>query len=246
MPNQDKSPKIGLGNAWVLCGMKDGERLGLIAEGLPLLLESAQGFWQAAVALGGMPREREVLIGLAEEEAAKILILVDVVRCPARVVGNRIGPMVRWFYDHLARLLYSEAQSWQPTDLRMLQDYLDQKRRGHHVEGFAGEYILPNDSKHFRESLMYADIALQESGEPFWNRPTYPMPEVAPIPPKALRTTEALSRLGLLSSAGLKLVADVWRGTPFVDDVTAMESDRLVRVTVERCIELDLPRRGSI
>ncbi|MER9185932.1 hypothetical protein [Mesorhizobium australicum] len=51
-----------------------------------------------------------------------------------------------WFYDHLARLLYIEAQDWRPTDLNELRTYVDQQRRSHYLEGHVGEYILPNSN----------------------------------------------------------------------------------------------------
>ena len=62
-------------------GSRSGaERLRLIGEGLPVLLTSAQ---ELADAEKQLPREhqraRAILIGQAEEEAAKILILLDAV-----------------------------------------------------------------------------------------------------------------------------------------------------------------------
>jgi hypothetical protein len=89
--------------------MRQEKRLAFIAEGLPIVLLSARGFWSAAKALKNHPREAAVLEGFSLEEAAKILILVDMVRCPRKQLSARIGTMVGWFYDHLARLIYAEA-----------------------------------------------------------------------------------------------------------------------------------------
>jgi hypothetical protein len=55
-----------------------------------------------------------VLKGFAEEEAAKILILVDAVRCPPKLISSKLKRIVGWFYDHLARLIYAEAVAWKP------------------------------------------------------------------------------------------------------------------------------------
>ena len=92
--------------------MSHGARLDFIAEGLPVIVQSARRFWQAARALAANPREASVLESFAEEESAKALILIDLVRCPVSKANNRIGGIVKkTFYDHLARMIYAKAQS---------------------------------------------------------------------------------------------------------------------------------------
>ena len=56
-----------------------------------------------------------MLEGYAKEEAAKILILVDAVRCPPKLIASKLNRIVGWFYDHLARLIYAEAATGRPT-----------------------------------------------------------------------------------------------------------------------------------
>src|SRR3546814_5284133 len=46
-------------------------------------------------------REATVLEGFAEEEAAKALILVDLIRCTPTQVARRAAAMIKTFYDHL-------------------------------------------------------------------------------------------------------------------------------------------------
>nr|KMW29645.1 hypothetical protein BV87_11380 [Sphingobium yanoikuyae] len=124
--------------------MAQSERLDFIAEGLTIILTSARGFWNAAEKLTDNPREASVLEGFAEEESAKALILLDLVRCPPSKVDGRIGRIVKNFYSHLARLIYAKAQSWRPVNVEQLQDYVDSERQGHYLEGGMSEYILPN------------------------------------------------------------------------------------------------------
>jgi hypothetical protein len=102
---------IGLRQGRASCQMKHAERLDFIAEGLPLILESARGFWTASERLHDRPREADVLEGHAEEEAAKILILLDILRCPPKLSAGKIGTIIKWFYDHLAQLIYAKATS---------------------------------------------------------------------------------------------------------------------------------------
>ncbi len=141
-----------------LCQLPQQQRLDFIAEGLPIILDSAQGFWAASQKLEDLPREAKVLEGFAEEEAAKILILVDAVRCPPKLISSKLNRIIGWFYDHLARLIYADAVSWKPMNFTQLREYVDRQRRGHYVEGYAGEYIMPNWAVYERESGLYADV----------------------------------------------------------------------------------------
>jgi hypothetical protein len=53
-----------------------------------------------------------VLQGYAEEEAAKILILMDAVRCPPKLLQEKLIRIIGWFHNHLARLIYADAVAW--------------------------------------------------------------------------------------------------------------------------------------
>ena len=100
---------IGLRQAKRLCQMPHEKRLEFLSEGLPIILVNAQKYWQASRQLKDMPREARVLQGLAEEEAAKVLILMDAVRCPRSLISSKMSDIASWFYNHLARLIYAEA-----------------------------------------------------------------------------------------------------------------------------------------
>jgi hypothetical protein len=80
-----KGPEIGLRQAKRLCQLNHRRRLEFLAAGLPIILQSVQGFWQSSQQLReSHGREAKVLEGFAKEEAAKILILMDAVRSNAR------------------------------------------------------------------------------------------------------------------------------------------------------------------
>ena len=97
-----KSADIGLRQARIVANLSLDERFGLIAEGLPIILHSAQDLIAASTALAEHPRAAQILERHGEEEAAKILILLDYVRSqtsPALLrrnaawiaVGRRLG-----------------------------------------------------------------------------------------------------------------------------------------------------------
>lgn len=228
------SSNVGMKQARVLASLSRERQFELIAEGLPLLLGSASDLLRASADLDRHPRAVEILRGHASEECSKILILMDIVRCPPGRAAARIGPMIGWFYNHLARLIYVEAQAWKPTDVAMLQQYVDSSRRSHTLEGYEGEYIMPNWTLFARESLLYADIMIDEEGEPGWN-----IPEAAPTifderEPPVFQLCEALAAFGFFSRQGLDVVAGVWGQTEFVGDRDCWSKRAITHETILR------------
>lgn len=218
MGEAQKSADIGLGKATLICNMDSRKRLEFIGEGLPILFASAKSLIEASEALKEFPREAEILQRQCEEECAKILILIDIVRCPSKKIASRIGPMMRWFYDHLARLIYAEAQSWKPVNAGQLQEYIDNDRKSHYLEGDHGEFIMENWTLFERESSLYADVSADEDGEVSWNSPTRERFRFHSYRPNSYKVAEALEAFGVFTVDGLKILADVWGAHEVRDD----------------------------
>lgn len=229
---------IGLQQASRLTQMGHAERLDLIAEGLPIVLESAKGFLAASNKLEDDLRESNVLLGFAEEEAAKALILIDIVRCPPKIISSKMGSMIKWFYSHLARLLYAEACSWKPMHVSQLQEYINRHRNTHYVDGDYGEYIFSNHQIYTRESKLYADLGAYEDGKLFWNVPETITGRILRCDPPANKVIDALYAVGAFSKEGVKVVANVWSQVDFHDSQNWQDSDRLTKETLE-CLEAD-------
>lgn len=238
-----KAPNIGLSQGHRLCQMRQAERIGFIADGLPVVLASAQGFWRAARQLDGQVREAVVLARHAEEEAAKVLILMDIVRCPKRLVSSRMGSMVKWFYSHLARLIYAEAAGWKPMDVAQLREYVDMNRKSHHVDGAVGEYIMPNSTIFRREGLLYADIEGYEDEGASWSDPSDLVHPLSFWGRKstALRLAESMSRLGMFTRRGVELTTQVWGKVEFKEQESIREAQALTRTLLEGLIAEELP-----
>jgi hypothetical protein len=126
--------------------------------------------------------------------------------------------MMAWFYDHLARLIYIDAQGWKPANVKQLQEYVDDHWKSHYLEGAIGEYIMPNWTTWSRESMLYADIATYEDGEPIWNEPDAAAPMFDFYEPMPWQLCQALRGLGAFTRAGLDIVSSVWSQTEFVDE----------------------------
>ncbi|WP_313538537.1 hypothetical protein [Sphingomonas sp.] len=215
MTQRDPVP-YGAKKAGAMREMSQSARLDFIAEGLTIILSSARSFWSAAEKLPDNPREASVLEGFAEEESAKALILLDLVRCPPSKIDGRIGRIVKNFYSHLARLIYAKAQSWRPVNVKQLQEYVDSERQGHYLEGGMSEYILPNWAIYSRESTLYADIEQHEDGIPQWSDPTRFSSVGIHMRPFAPTLIEALDALGIFSRAGLEATSDIWGTVDFL------------------------------
>lgn len=141
---------------------------------------------------------------------------MDIVRCPEKLRAGLTGTMIGWFYNHLARLIYVDAQTWKPVDMDMLQEYVDSHRKSHSLEGYAGEYIVPNWTTFARESELYADIVAYADGEPVWSEPTGTPPLFDTDRPAAWKVAEALRDMGAFTRAGLDIVSEVWGAVEFV------------------------------
>lgn len=241
-----KKHPVGLGHLSALCQMREKEKLSLVAEGLPLILASSEGFQAAAESLRGRAREADVLKGFAGEEAAKILILMDMLRCPKAQRARQNGSFVRWFYDHLARLIYADAVSWRPTDKRQLRSYVDLQRRSHVTDGAVGEYIVPSGPIPDRERRLYADVERLDDGTLMWNSPRswkedFPESSLFDRAPDALRMARAMQKLGMFSGTGLKVVSDLWSAEALRDQMTWQDG----RDLSIRMLEL-LDKKGGV
>jgi hypothetical protein len=230
-----KSPDIGLRQAKRLCQMPHEKRLAFIADGLPIILQSARGFWSAAKALENQPREAAVLEGFALEEAAKILILMDMVRCPRKQLPARIGTMIGWFYDHLARIIYAEATDHiRATDVDYLRGAIEHMRKAYYLEGNLGEYIVPNWEIYMRESRLYADIEAYSDSDPSWSAPHVHERFFKDFVPTTIKLAEAMASLGLFTLEALKIISKVWDRLTFATTQDHQDATRLVWGTLEQ------------
>lgn len=210
---------IGLRQGKKICRMSHRERIKFISEGLPIIMESANSLMAAAQSLSSFPRESEILKGLAEEECAKILILLDIVRCPSPAVENRINSMMKWFYSHLARLLYAKCQGLRPSTPNDLQKYIDAERRSHFIEGYAGEYISPNWNIYSRESALYADIQCDGENEISWHSPNSDDYLRIKTDSKSHEIVNSLYNLGAFTLNGLENMHAIWEKVDFSGEI---------------------------
>ena len=230
-------PDTKLKQANLLCEMKFSKRLDFISEGIPIILKSAEGYWDAASRLTGQDREANVLAGFAREEIAKILILMDIVRSPKHTVSSRIGKLVKWYYSHLVRLIYADALSWSVSDVSQLREYVKEELNSYNLEGDYYEYIVPNFNNSLRESRLYADIVANKEGEPEWSNPLNWSNPFIPFEPVELMLVKAMSKIGIFKKQGISATAEIWGKTEFIDNESAWQNRTLKITLINRLIE---------
>lgn len=230
MEGVTQSNRIGMRRGCVIANMTAPRTLDIISEGLPILLRSADELVSATGGMGEHHRSKAILGSVALEELSKIFILMDVVRCPRKIRSQRIGDMMQWFYDHLARLIYTYAQSWNLPNITEIQRCVDLERGSHYIEGEYGEYIMPNGLIWSRESVLYADIMTFEDGKPTWHTPGSPL-SLSPLEGwrerNLLQLCHALHGIGSFSRAGLEIVFSVWNEVEFIDGQGQSDRHRL-------------------
>lgn len=242
MVTTTKVEQVGFKQAAQIGNMSAKGRLNFIAEGLPVIYQSAKSLMDAAAALDAFPREQAVLESHAREECAKLLILVDLVRCPSKRAPARIGWMMKWFYNHLSRLIYVEAQSWRPTSIDELQTYVDGLRPTHYLEGDNSEYIMPSWTTFRRESSLYADVLGNEDADPVWSSPLEGRLDGFHRVPLAWRITDALSAFGLLSREGVEILSTIWGRHHFTSQSCWSETQPLYSAMERACEAAGLPQ----
>ena len=237
-----KTKQIGQKQLGSLSNLPMSERLDCLAVGLPLLLTSAETLYAAREAVGPKGRIGQILRGHAREEAAKIAILMDYVRCPPGL-SDRAQRQLGVVYDHGSRLIYAQACGWKPVDVDMLRGYVDDRRVSHYVEGDYGEYILPNWDLYMREARLYGDLTRTGSGELVWNDPDAWADDLDAfgMVPSVLALARSLSRSGAFTRQGLEVVHDVWKGTAFRSTEDHAQASALTEKTLKRFIALGLP-----
>jgi len=188
-----------------------------IAEGLANILDNARRLFKDSEQLvsSHSVQGARILRNVAEEEAAKFLILVDAVRCP-RDPADRFVRQLGRFNEHLAKGLYSRSCDWSPATLGQLQEYLDSHRENFYLDGPNGvDWIFRNDILQWREEILYVDY-IETDDNHIWLHPGRFVNDLGlslrGLRPGALRICEALSSCGVATPQGLGVVALVWRG----------------------------------
>jgi hypothetical protein len=200
-------------------------RFRVLAEGTKLLVENVATLEADATTLDASRRDRgaAVLRCFAEEEAAKVLILLDLARAGWQDHAA-VRACLSSFYSHLARGLYVKAYDGSPADLAEVRGYVDHLRQEYYLDGpMDVDWIFGNEVLASREERLYVDYIEDEHGDRHWTGPAdratiFDAPFSFPAPASTVvRLVAAMWRIGLLTEQGLAATRAVWDGVA-VDD----------------------------
>jgi AbiV family abortive infection protein len=172
------------------------------------------------------PNGCRILSGMAEEEAAKCLILFDAVRCP-RTPPELLKRQLKRFYDHLAKGLYAEACYWRPANFQELSNSVNEERKEFYLDGPNDiDWIFRNRILSNREEGIYVDYVEPDDGKHIWLTPSKDS-FLLPDTPESLSLTKAISDAGCATPAALQVIADFWRPIVMKSDFTWRELSKL-------------------
>lgn len=223
-----------------LAGFPDDRLFKEVSEGIPLIVQSAIGFDEAAQSLHAQQQFRasELIRGLAEEEAAKVLILIDLVRCPS--VPERKMEVVKHYYSHVSKRIYATTCSYPWIgSFKEFSELVQTETRPYYLDGpNQVDWIFPNSIVTEREQALYVDFVQDitaEAGDYFWRSPVPPASDQLPYEtPDCVQLSHALSVAGAGSACGLSIIADVWRGFKPEPETDRSELWGLITHTLEQ------------
>ena len=210
-----------------------------VAEGVNLILANVNHLDSAAHHLSaGNHRDVARILGeLAAEEAAKVLILLDAIRCPPEYADKRKRTL-GWFYSHFAKRLYADVCDWGVTTLQQLMDGIDQQSDKYYLGGPNDvDWIMRNWIISERERMLYVDYVRyfevgKEKPISRWLAP-FDHSNLPYFSREIVRLAAALGRLGVTVPTGLAIISDIWRSWKPEPDTTRNDLRNKTRETTE-------------
>jgi hypothetical protein len=221
--------------------LPEAQRLAVIAEGLGHLTEHVERLHGDLLHLVDEDRRRSAAVvdALAAEEAAKVMILLDLVRmgwADAEAVRRQIAR----FYQHMARGLYARLVAGRPASLGEIRGYAECLRQSLYLDGpNEVDWIFRNDILADREDSLYVDYVSTEA-QCFWTTPAGRDDYPALRPSMIIEVAIALKRVGCTGLQGLRFTAETWRDVVITDDTHWQTVEQLNRVVLGRLNESGL------
>lgn len=196
-----------------LVSLSNDERFPILGEGLEKLGERVT---HLAASIKNLQDADDVVAAAAldvicTEEAAKVLILLDLARCMHPQKPFTRG--CKYFYSHLARGIYAHVHEGNPVDFAEIERYVAALRPSHYLDGpNDADWIFRNDILRGRESALYVDFEESQPGEFEWSGADQ---ESLYVTGRLTSLVLALRVSGVLSEAGARAAAKTWRNARF-------------------------------
>ncbi|WP_328850982.1 hypothetical protein OG994_23385 [Micromonospora globbae] len=219
-------------------------RFDLIAEGLEALTRQVARLYEDAKHLERLerPHGAGIVEAFVLEEAAKVLILLDLVRTDPRD-GRAWSTQISWFYSHLARCLYASAYHGSPASLGEVRGYVDSLRQSHYLDGPNDvDWIFRNQPISERERILYVDLVEAEDDLIWWGPSEDP---VCFISSRLPALVSSLARMGITSREGLDVVCAAWKDVSIDDSMPWWEVREINSKILQSMLDGKLHKEGS-
>ena len=219
-----------------LAQLSDAALFTELAQGLGLCVANARRITDDCLLLSREKRARgaEILRVAAEEEAAKVLILIDAIRCPRSKLPTEFSRQLQYFNDHLAKGIYAQYCGLSPATFAEIRRWVNLERKEFYLDGPNDvDWILYNDILRRREETIYVDY-VESDGEHRWHDPLrfeeLSLPFLMSHRNPVLRLMNALDDVGCLAPRALEVMAGTWRPVT-VDDGFSWDALRELNLT---------------
>jgi AbiV family abortive infection protein len=166
-------------------------------------------------------RAFRIIDAVAKEEAAKYLILIDVLRCP-RNNQKEITRQLAKFNDHMAKGVYAELCGWNVATYRDLRGYIEAELEEFYLDGpMDVDWIFRNEIISKREEAFYVDYVQYDeehdwlTPKPFDSTSEFSAPSSSNS--AVISIIKALHNIGIANVESIKLFSRFWREFEFTD-----------------------------
>jgi len=215
--------------------LKEDDFFEAVSEGLSRIIESVAAYDadREALSESKRPHGAEVLHALAQEEAAKYLILMDAVRCPK----PRREAHLRAFNDHVAKGIYVECLAWGPDCFGSIRRDAESERDQYFLDGPMGtDWDFKNRIMGERENLLYVDC-VDDGNDGFqWVSPQSDPEDLARLYASRSPIVDlvlAFHALGCSNVAALSVIAQKWAEVKVADDMRAIKLRKMNEETLD-------------
>ncbi|RDH86963.1 MAG: hypothetical protein DIZ78_05505 [endosymbiont of Escarpia spicata] len=171
-------------------------------------------------------RASNIIYSIANEEAAKYIILIDTLRCP-RKNKKSITKQLAKFNDHMAKGVYAKLCGWSVSTYKELCSYIEGELDQYYLDGPMDiDWIFRNSIISNREEAFYVDYVQYDDEGHEWLAPksndTLGKSAYFTISP-IISLVKALHNIGIENIESIKLFSDFWRTFEITDNTHIQE-----------------------
>ena len=202
-----------------LCQLDDNRLFEEVEEGISHLLRNVDRLDAAArrLSAGNDNQSARILGSLAQEEAAKVFVLFDAVRCPLDKPKEKKRTL-GYFYEHLAKGIYAALCGWSLVNFGQVEKQVARERERFYLDGPNNcDWIFPNQITSQREFIQYVDFVCDDTedkaspSERYWQSPSPASMSIGYHTPRVILLARALHRIKATSVCVLSVIAQIWR-----------------------------------